>query len=257
MFMPHDREVQVHLLPDLAPSGCLAGGLAVVIDVLRATTTIVHALAAGCTAVRPCADVEEARTLAGSMRAGRVLLGGERGGVPLEGFDLGNSPREYTAKMCRGNTLVLTTTNGTRALVRAVEADRTLVAGFVNYSAVCEQLRLDAHPVHIICAGCEGHITMEDALLAGAFVDFLCEGSEVQLNDSARLAWDCFENHGRILLGALQLSRGGANLRQLGYDEDIRTAAQVDLFHLVPELRRDPLRVEVGTVGIIKSHWQQ
>jgi 2-phosphosulfolactate phosphatase len=255
--MPQDREVQVHLLPDLAPPGCLAGGLAVVVDVLRATTTIVHALAAGCTAVRPCLDVEEARALAGSMRAGRVLLGGERGGVPLEGFDLGNSPREYTAKMCRGNTLVLTTTNGTRALCRAAEADRTLVAGFVNYSAVCEQLRAEARPVHILCAGCEGHITLEDTLLAGAFVDFLCEGSEVQLNDSARLAWDCFENHGRILLGALQLSRGGANLRQLGYDEDIRVAAQVDLFHLVPELRREPLRVEVGTVGIIKSHWQQ
>jgi 2-phosphosulfolactate phosphatase len=255
--MFRDRDVQVHLLPDLAPPGCLAAGLAVVIDVLRATTTIVNALAAGCTAIRPCAEVEEARELAGSMRAGRVLLGGERGGVALEGFDLGNSPREYTAKICRGNTLVLTTTNGTRALLRAAEADRTLVAGFVNYSAVCEQLRLDARPVHIICAGCEGDITLEDTLLAGAFVDFLCEGCEVQLNDSARLAWDCFENHGRVLLGALELSRGGANLRQLGYDEDIRAAAQVDQFHLVPELRRDPLRVEVGTVGIVKSHWQQ
>src|SRR3954452_7183254 len=138
--MPDDREVHVHLLPELVPPGRLAGGLAVVIDVLRATTTIVHALAAGCTAVRPCAEVEEARDLAGGMRAGRVLLGGERGGVPLPGFDLGNSPREYTAKVCRGSTLVLTTTNGTRALLRAAEAARVLVASFANFSAVCEQL---------------------------------------------------------------------------------------------------------------------
>ena len=105
--MAQDREVQVHLLPELVPAGRLAGGLAVVIDVLRATTTIIHALAAGCTCVRPCAEIEEARQVAGQMRAGRVLLGGERGGKPLPGFDVGNSPREYTPRLCRGITLVL------------------------------------------------------------------------------------------------------------------------------------------------------
>src|SRR5262245_8863015 len=115
--MADDRDVHVHLLPELVPPEALAGGVAVVIDVLRATTTVVHALAAGCAAVRPCAGVDEARALAGSMRAGRVLLGGERGGLPLPGFDAGNSPREYTPAVCRGTTLVLTTTNGTRALL--------------------------------------------------------------------------------------------------------------------------------------------
>src|SRR5207248_508469 len=177
--MPGDRDVQVHLLPELIPPGRLAGGLAVVIDVLRATTTIVHALAAGCTAVRPCAEVEEARELAGEMRVGRALLGGERGGLPLPGFDLGNSPQEYTAKLCHGNTLVLTTSNGTRALLRAIEAERVLVAGFVNYSAVCEQLRHDPRPIHIVCAGTEGEVALEDALLAGALVNYLCEAGGV------------------------------------------------------------------------------
>jgi 2-phosphosulfolactate phosphatase len=255
--MPDDRDVQVHLLPELAPPGRLAGGLAVVIDVLRATTTIIHALAAGCTAVRPCAEVEEARALADSMRAGRVLLGGERGGAPLAGFDLGNSPREYTGAVCRGRILVLTTTNGTRALLRAAEAERVLIAGFVNYSAVCEQLRHDPRPVHILCAGTDGQATLEDTLLAGALVEYLCEEMDVALNDSARLAWDCFENHGRVLLGALEISHGGVNLRRLGYEEDIKSAADVDKFALVPELRRDPLRVEVGSVGIVKKHWQK
>jgi 2-phosphosulfolactate phosphatase len=253
--MPEDRDVRVHLLPDLVPPTALAGGVAVVVDVLRATTTMIHALAAGCTAVRPCAEVEEARDLAGSMRAGRVLLAGERGGLPLDGFDLGNSPGDYTPEMCRGNTLVLTTTNGTRALLRAAGAERTLVAGFVNYSAVCEQLRAEARPIHIVCAGTEGEVSLEDTLLAGALVDYLSEVAEVQLNDGARLAWDCFENHGQVLLGALQVGQGGAKLRRLGYDEDIRAAARVDLFHLVPELRKGPLRVEVGAVGIVTSHW--
>jgi 2-phosphosulfolactate phosphatase len=253
--MSEDREVRVHLLPDLVPPGGLRGGVAVVIDVLRATTTIIHALAAGCPSIRPCAEVEEARQLAGGMRAGRVLLGGERGGVPLPDFDLGNSPREYTAKVCRGCTLVLTTTNGTQALLRAAPADRVLLAAFTNFSAVCEQLRQETRPVHILCAGTRGEVSLEDTLLAGALVDFLCEVSQVCLNDSARLAWDCFENHGSILLGALEVSQGGANLKQLGYDEDIRTAAQVDLFNLVPELRRQPLRVEIGAVGIVKNYW--
>ena len=134
--MGQERDVHVHLLPGLIPSGRLQGGVAVVIDALRATTTIVHALAAGCTSVRPCAEVAEAQHLAGTMRVGRVLLGGEREGRPLPGFDLGNSPREYTPKLCKGSTLVLTTTNGTRALLRAAEAERVLVAAFVNYSAV-------------------------------------------------------------------------------------------------------------------------
>jgi 2-phosphosulfolactate phosphatase len=255
--MPDDRDVQVHLLPDLAPASRLVGGIAVVIDVLRSSTTIVHALAAGCVAVRPCETVEEARLLADQMRAGRAILGGERQGVALPGFDLGNSPGEYTPKICRGRTLVLTTTNGTRALLRAAEADRVLVAGFVNFSAVCEQLQSDLRPVHVVCSGTEGEITLEDTLLAGAFVDFLCDVVEVRLNDSARVAWDTFEANGRVLLGALELSRGGANLKQLGYDEDIRAAAQIDQFALVPELRRDPLRVELAAVGIVQSRWRK
>jgi len=253
--MTDDRDVQVHLLPGLVPCGGLKDGIAVVIDVLRATTTIIHALARGCTAVRPCAEIAEAQELAGQMRAGRVLLGGERNGSPLPGFDLGNSPGEYTCKVCKGTTLVLTTTNGTRALLRAAEAARTLVAGFVNFSAVCEQLRQDPRPVHMVCAGTDGEVSLEDTLLAGALVDHLCDVSEVRLNDGARIAWDCFENHGRVLQGALEVGKGGAKLRGLGYDEDIRAAAQVDQFALVPELRHDPLRIEVGAVGIVKSHW--
>ena len=254
--MPAEREVQVHFLPHLAPAGRLRGGVAVAIDVLRATTTIVHALAAGCTMVRPCAEVDEAKAVAGELPAGRVLLGGERGGSPLPGFDLGNSPREYTPRRCKGMTLVMTTSNGTRAILRAAEADRVLIAGFVNFSAVCEQLRPDARPLHIVCAGGEGEPCLEDTLLAGALVDFLCETVEVKLNDSARLAWDCFENHGRVLLGALEVSRGGEQLKALGYDADIAAAAEVDKFGIVPELRRDPLRLEVGAVGIVKSRWR-
>src|SRR5262245_17347636 len=186
--MAEARRIDVHLVPDLATPERLAGGLAVVVDVLRATTTIVHALAAGCSCVRPCAEVDEARRLAGSLPAGKVLLGGERDGKPLPGFDLGNSPGEHTAARCRGRALVLTTTNGTRALLRAAGAQRVLLAAFVNYSAVCEQLRHELRPVHIVCAGSAGEVALEDTLLAGALVECLCDAQEVRLNDGARLA---------------------------------------------------------------------
>jgi 2-phosphosulfolactate phosphatase len=255
--MPEERVVRVHLTPDRLTQELLADSVAVVIDVLRATTTIIHALAAGCVAVWPVAEVEEARRLADGMRAGRVLLGGERDGVPLRGFDLGNSPSEFTCARCKASTLVLTTTNGTRALLRASSAARTLIAGFVNYSAVCDQLAAEERPVDIVCAGFHGEAALDDALLAGALVEYLCENQSVALNDAARLAWDCFEHHGRVLEGALDISAGGAHLRSLGYDEDIRAAARVDLFALVPEVRHEPLRVEIGAVGIVKSHWLQ
>jgi 2-phosphosulfolactate phosphatase len=255
--MADKRDVEVHLLPALAPAGRLVGGLAVVIDVLRASTTIVQALAAGCSSVRACAELEEARALAGSLPAGRVLLGGERGGRPLPDFDLGNSPREYTPARCKNTTLVLTTTNGTRALARAAEAQRVLVAAFVNFSAVCEQICQDQRPVHFVCAGTDGEITLEDTLLAGAFVDCLSDEVELRLNDSARLAWDCFEHHGCVLSAALAISGGGRNLMALGYEDDIRAVAEIDKLALVPELRRDPCRLEVGSVGIVKSRWQK
>jgi len=250
-----ERELHVHLLPELVSPGRLTGGVTVVIDVLRASTTIVQALAAGCCAVRPCAGIEEARKLADGMPAGKVILAGERGGAKVPGFDRGNSPCEFAPTNCKGCTLVLTTSNGTKALLRASEAERVFVAGFVNFSAVCEQLRADPRPLHILCAGSDGEPSLEDTLLAGAFVESLCDHYELQLNDSARLAWDCFENHGHVLQATLELGRGGQTLKRLGFDEDIRLAAEVDKFTIVPELKRDPLRVEIGTVSILKKCW--
>ncbi len=250
-----ERVLHIHLLPDYVPAGALAGAMAVVIDVLRATTTIVHALAAGCSSVRPLATIEEARQLANGMRAGKVILAGERGGLKIPGFDRGNSPSEFTPGNCQDCTLVMTTTNGTRALLRAAEADRVLVAAFVNFSAVCEQLLADTRPLHILCAGSDGEPSLEDSLLAGAFVERLCDHFELQLNDSARLAWDCFENQGLVLPSALTLGKGGQALLKLGFDADVAKAAEVDEFAIVPELKRDPLRIEIGSAGVVRNHW--
>ena len=256
MLFRMDRQLSVHLLPNLAAPERLPGSVAVVIDVLRASTTIIHALAAGCGVVWPVADLEAVQPLASKLwsEGQPVVTGGERACLPTPGFDLGNSPSDYTQETCRGKQVVLSTTNGTRALLHAAAADRVLVAGFVNFSAVCEQLARDERPVHLICAGTGGAVTLEDTLLAGAFVDAL-QRKQLTLCDSARLAWDCFEHHGMIVEEALRLSQGGRNLIAAGLEDDLAIAAQVDRFLIVPELKRDPERLEVGAVGLARSRW--
>src|SRR4051794_40623441 len=113
--MTPNPPVSVHFLPSFLLPETLSGGLAVVIDVLRATTSMVHALASGVESVRPCSEIDEARQLAATFPHGEAILGGERQGLPIEGFDCGNSPSAYDSTRCPGKTLVMTTTNGTRA----------------------------------------------------------------------------------------------------------------------------------------------
>src|SRR5690242_16614412 len=113
-------DIRVHLLPALIAPEQLADGVTVVIDVLRATTTITAALAVGASEVIPCLEVEDARRAVANLPTGQPVLGGERGGVRNDGFDLANSPCEYTAQSIGGKTLVFTTTNGTRAMLHAL-----------------------------------------------------------------------------------------------------------------------------------------
>ncbi|MGF1582087.1 MAG: 2-phosphosulfolactate phosphatase [Gemmataceae bacterium] len=237
------RQVQVHLLPSLVDDAALVGSVAVVIDVLRATTTIVQALVSGCVDVRPCGEIEEAKTLAASFPNGSVVLGGERDGKPLPGFDVGNSPLEYTSGRCAGKTVVMTTTNGTRAVLKAAKADRVLAAAFTNRKAVCELLGQETRPVHILCAGSAGEVTLEDTLLAGALVDHLVQTETVEMNDSAFLASVLYKHYEIDSITPLYQSLGGRTLVDLGYKDDIEEAARPDRFTIVPELHHDPLRM--------------
>ena len=258
------RTINVHLLPALVEPLELAGRTVVVIDVLRATTTIIHALAAGAKEVIPLREVEEAGQVAAKM-GGQAVLGGERGGQRIEGFDLGNSPLEYTPAAVGGKTLVFTTTNGTRAMLRCKEARRILIAGFVNFSAVCRELA-EEKEIDIVCAGTDGHVTREDTLLAGAIV-VECGASfhdrpipevgmgpirrNVPLNDQAEIAADAWRTAVGTLSGrdplaaALRESRGGRNLMEIGQENDIDLAAQIDRFDIVPELDIAAWRIRV------------
>jgi 2-phosphosulfolactate phosphatase len=238
----------VHFLPALVSADEVAAGDVAMIDVLRASTTITHALAAGAAVVIPCREIEEARDKAAKFPPGAVVLGGERGGLPIAGFDLGNSPGEYTRAAVDGKTVVFTTTNGTQALMHCRAAARVFIGGFVNLSAVVRRLAGE-RPIHLLCAGTRGQVTREDVLCAGALCELLRETvvDASLINDQARIAMDCWRAavpHGarppRALAGELSLAlhdtQGGRNLMAIGLEHDIDVAAEVDRFDIVPQL---------------------
>lgn len=234
--------IHVHMLPDLVPS--VSESTVVVIDVLRATTTMSQALAAGAIGIVPVLTIEEAHRQAG-MFDPPALTGGERGGRPIDGFDLGNSPADYTAERVGGRWIVFTTTNGTRAIHACRGAQRVLLGAFVNLSAVCDALS-DARQIDIVCAGTRGQITREDVLAAGAITMQLAgeestsNGTAWELNDQAHLAMDAWQRQVQHMTGAtwlaqlLRRTEGGRNLLDIGLDDDLDWAAELDRLELVP-----------------------
>ncbi len=229
------------------PQGTTAGGIAVVIDVLRASTTIATAIAGGAAAVVPTGDIDSARRLAAALPK-PVLTGGERGGLPIDGFDLGNSPLEYSADRVRGRSVVITTTNGTAALDACRDAAVVLIGAIVNRAAVGKAareaaLRL-AQPVHLVCAGTDGTVTEEDLLGAGAILDAAAADGD-DLDPAAARARDLFRNvagslSGRGLEEAIARSfaatAGGRNLIAIGMEADLPVAAAIDSLDVVPVL---------------------
>ncbi len=225
--------LHAHFLPSLVTPQQLAGGAVVVIDVLRASTTIVYSLAAGAKEVIPCLDVAEARRVAANLPAGTKVLAGERGCLKVEGFDLGNSPLEHTPEAVAGKTVVISTTNGTRALDVCRQAAHVFIGAFANLAAIVGRLRAETS-VHLLCAGCEGQPTREDVLFAGAVVHALQPTDHTDLNDSAQMAravWMAAQGPDLTdeqLFRELMNSQGAVNLARVGYERDIRAAAQTN-----------------------------
>ena len=218
--------VDVAFTPDeagAAPTG-------IVIDVIRATTTMCQALASGYERVFCTAEVEDARTLREEL--GEGVLGGERNAVRIPGFDLGNSPREYLEPL--GETLILSTTNGTRAVVSAARScERVLVGSLLNLTAVVEQAREAREDAIVVCAGVQSTLALDDAYVAGRIVELLGWERTDASEAAARLAgtWSGAEE-------AFRLSKSGRNLLENApeLEEDLPFCARESVLEVVPRL---------------------
>ena len=235
------RTVSVCFLPaELNPED-LPGTTAVIVDILRASTTITTALSNGAAAVKPCLSKDEARAF--RTESGDCLLGGERGGLRIDGFDLSNSPADYAPDVVGGRTIGFTTTNGTRALLQSQQANVVLIGAFVNLIAVAERVEAETGDVAIVCAGTNDAVTGEDVLFAGALARKL-ESAGMHLTDSALIAathWSSTICETPDLFEALCQTQGGRNLVGLGFDSDISLCADVDSLNVVPQLAPDGL----------------
>lgn len=219
--------MRVHVA--FTPDESAAAATGVVIDVIRATSTICQALATGYERVWCAAEVDDARALAAG---GGVTLGGERLGVRIEGFDLGNSPREYLT--VRTSTLAMSTTNGTRAIVTAAErCDRVLIASLLNLAAVTEAAAAHGDDVAIFCAGVKGTFALDDSYVAGRIAARL-DGERTDAAEAAvRLACSYASAE-----EAFRASRSGRNLINHGPDleADIPYCARESVLDVVPRL---------------------
>ncbi|MBI5772622.1 MAG: 2-phosphosulfolactate phosphatase [Verrucomicrobia bacterium] len=229
------------------PQRDLSRTVCVVFDVLRATTTMLTALANGAAAIVPVAEISEALAL--HRQRPDVLLAGERDGVrilgPLTGgvdFDLGNSPREFTPAKVVGKTIVMTTTNGTRALRACAGAKATLVAGFVNLRAVAKHIECESvENLLLVCAGTHEEAAYEDTLGAGTLCDLIWpQFADGHIADSAQKARNIFLSAQGDLLVAMRHSRNGRRLLALPeLHDDVPLCLRRDSLDLLAALQSD------------------
>ena len=223
---------------DLLPGRDLAGSIAIVFDVLRATSTMVTALAHGAAGIWPVRTVEEAWAL--REKKPDALLGGERHGDRIEGFDLGNSPLEYGENV-RGREIIATTTNGTIAM-RAVEhASSVFAASLLNNGAVAAHLNSTPDSdIVIVAAGTFREAALEDILAAGMLISLLPNRA---LTDSAQVALAFYQREERDLRAGLRNAKNGRALLAKGREAEVDWCAQPSLFPLLAEMKGGCVRV--------------
>jgi 2-phosphosulfolactate phosphatase len=228
---------------DLKETSC------VVFDILRATSTIVTGLANGARCIRAVGTIEEA--LAEKSKRSEVLLAGERNGFRITSkqtgsidFDLGNSPREFKESVVRGKEIVITTTNGSRAIAACSHAQRVLVGSFLNLKAVAK-VALESKDLLIVCSGTHEEASFEDALAAGALCDLLWKtlaGAATHIADSAQIAW-MISQHAKDALGEVMAhAQNGRRLLSIPeLRDDVAYCFQADIFNFVPVVNREGL----------------
>ncbi|MBQ9904580.1 MAG: 2-phosphosulfolactate phosphatase [Synergistaceae bacterium] len=224
-----------------------------VIDVLRATTVMTRWFELGGTELYPVKTPDEARALSEELRArgSSPLLMGEVNGIPPEGFDFGNSPRELNYEIIREHYCgVMSTTNGTGALLSAVSTGCPVIAvSLRNYSACLDYALTVGKRIGVLCSGRKGRPSWEDTLCAGAVIEELSERGEVMMSDSARIALTLWQNSGNDTESVVRKSNHAQYLTQIGYSDDISFACEIDSSTVVPVIAENEAHTILRSVS--------
>ena len=242
--------VDVFFTPQEVTAADVTNRVVAVVDVLRASTSIAVALENGARAVIPLANSEEVVSRAKNLARSEVKLAGERRSQQISGFDYGNSPLEFTKENVEGKTILMSTTNGTNAILAVQGARDILIASYVNFSAVLSMLRAALRggaDVAIVCAGQEKHFSLEDSACAGAFVQQIIEKhSKAEINDAAHAAMLIDKKFGGKPARVFKASSHGIALTDGGFGKDLDACAELDAHPVVP-VYQDRQITKLGT----------
>lgn len=220
------------------------GKTTVVIDVLRASSTIITALTNGAKEIVPVGTVEFAVKVSGGIFGGQTLLGGERNTKKIEGFALGNSPSEYTAKIVSGKSIVFYSTNGSRAIVKAKYSANLFICSFNNLKALAKHLKKLNEDVIILCSGNNNFFNLEDSVCAGMLISELVgESKKNELTDASISAMALFKSFGKNIFKMLADTDHGRLLINNGFEEDLKACAELDSSGVIPFYAGNVLKV--------------
>jgi len=241
--------VHVALTPGEFPGLALGGRAALVVDVLRATSMVIAAFDAGCARVIPVANAALARERHRAMATERVLLAGESGGEQIEGFDLGNSPLDCRPERVGGRTILLTTTNGTAAMLKASQADVAAVAALTSVGAAVRWAVSEGRDLTVLCAGEKGGFSLEDAVCAGLLADGIGRAvAGATLSDAAQAA-RCLGVFYGARLDRLRRDSGWArHLEARRRGADLDCCLRLDVSALVPVLAGGTITLKPGAL---------
>lgn len=233
------NNLEVVFTPKEIKNKRLSDKLMVIIDVLRASSTIVTALANGCRGFIPIFSPEQAKKKAQRFLREEVLLGGEREGKKINGFDLGNSPREYQKDIVEDRIIIFSTTNGVKTLETVKGASRIIIASFLNLQATSNYCSYFPGDVVLVCAGRAGQFSLEDSVCAGMIINSLKDifSIESQKRDGNLTAQILYKKFGNNILDMLRKSQHGRYLENIGLGKDLEFCSRLDIFNIVPVFR--------------------
>lgn len=232
--------MKINVLPVPNPDSrnLLKESTVVVVDVLRASSTILEALTNGAKEIIPVEEPEQAIKLKSQYPTGQVILSGERMGLKIEGFDLGNSPSDFTPETVNGKIIVMCSTNGTKAITFASIARKVYIGTFRNLNGIVDKLKSASNDIYLLGSGKFGQFCLEDIVCTGAIIDLMdMKNIECELSDSAISAQILYQKYKSNLLEMLHMCEHGKYLISLGFGNDLEYCSRLNTTPRIPELK--------------------